>query len=220
MTQAAIPTARDKGLIACERCGLLWPMSGEHSPCGRCGHKLSSRNTGSIQRVWAWWLAGLMCYIPANLYPMLVTDMLTSHSASTIVQGAIEIAHHGDLPIALVILIASVAIPFAKFAAVAYLALSIRPLGRFRARASAHRRHQLYELVEYIGRWSMIDVFVVAILSALVQLNAAASIHPGPAAVTFALSVIFTMLSAQAFDSRMIWDVSPDAAPTLKEETP
>ncbi len=99
-------------------------------------------------------------------------------------------------------LVASVAIPIGKFVAIAYLALNLGDA----ARLKAHRRQQLYELVEFIGRWSMIDVFVVAILASLVQLDVVATVQPGPAALTFALSVIFTMLSAKSFDSRMIWD--------------
>ena len=111
-------------------------------------------------------------------------------------------AAHGSYGIAFVILLASVGIPLAKFAAIAFLALSVRRGSNM----DPDRRQGLYEVVEYIGRWSMIDVFVVAILSSLVQLNIIVTITPGPAALTFALSVIFTMLSAQAFDSRMIWD--------------
>lgn len=133
---------------------------------------------------------------------MLVTKTLIGRSDSTIVGGAVELALHGAYGIAFVILVASVAIPIAKFVAVAYLALAVgRGWGGNRL-----RRMQLYELVEFIGRWSMIDVFVVAILSALVQLSVVASITPGPAALAFALSVVFTMLSARSFDSRMIWD--------------
>jgi len=155
-----------------------------------------------MQRVWAWWIAGLIAYVPANLYPMLVTSTLLSAQQSTIVGGAVELAESGSWGVAAIILIASVAIPVGKFFAIAFLALSIRG----QRRHSDHRRHRLYELVEFIGRWSMIDVFVVAILSALVQLGSLVTIHPGPAAVTFALSVVFTMLSAQSFDSRLIFD--------------
>ena len=156
----------------------------------------------SLQRVWAWWIAGLICYVPANLYPMLVTRTLGSVTDSTIVGGAVDLAHHGAYGVAAIILIASVLIPVGKFLAIAYLALSVRR----GSQVSSSRRHHLYEIVEFIGRWSMIDVFVVAILSSLVQLSFAASIRPGPAALTFALSVVFTMLSAQSFDPRLIWD--------------
>ncbi|MBM9593447.1 paraquat-inducible protein A [Rhodobacteraceae bacterium MCCB 386] len=200
MSAEALTSAREAGLVGCTRCTRVWPRGTR--VCGRCGGALHSRRPQSLQRVWGWWFAGLICYIPANLYPMLRTRTLLTVQEDTIVGGAIELATHGALAVALIVLIASVAIPVAKFMAIAYLALN---LGH-RARLTAHRRQQLYELVEFIGRWSMIDVFVVAILSSLVQLNAIATINPGPAAFTFALSVIFTMLSAQSFDSRMIWD--------------
>ncbi len=195
-----IMTARDQGLVACQRCTRVWPMGTE--TCARCGTSLQSRDWRSLQRVWAWLVVGMICYIPANMFPMLRTKVLFSTSDSTIVEGAVELAQHGNLLVALVILVASVAIPLGKFVAIGYLALSVRNPERLRRK----QRHRLYHFVEFIGRWSMIDVFVVAILSALVQLNFAASIRPGPAAITFALSVIFTMLSALSFDSRLIWD--------------
>lgn len=157
----------------------------------------------------------MMCYIPANLFPMLSTRMLAQTSESTIVGGAIELAHHGSFGIAFVVLFASVAIPIGKFAVIAILAIGVRQGSRL----SQLRRHQLYEVVEYIGRWSMIDVFVVAILSSLVQLGALAAITPGKASLFFALSVIFTMFSAQSFDSRMIWDSDAEEPETVPAPT-
>lgn len=188
------------GLVTCTSCARVWPMD-QHS-CDRCGHRLQSRQAGSLQIVWAFWLTGLLAYIPANLYPMLITQTLVGTQSSTIVGGAIQIAQHGDWGIAGIVLFASLVIPVAKFAAIAYLALAVQQ-GTVH---ETHRKQHLYEIVEFVGRWSMIDVFVVAILSALVQLSVVASIHPGPAALTFALSVIFTMLSARSFDPRLIWD--------------
>lgn len=202
-----VTTARQMGLVACTRCTKVWP--GETERCGRCGHRMQSRDPGSLQRAWAWWVVGLICYIPANTYPMLSTRTLVSKSEDTIVGGAVELAHHGSYGIAIVILVASVLIPIGKFAVIAALAIGVRR----GTRMSQLRRHQLYEVVEYIGRWSMIDVFVVAILSSLVQLGALASIAPGKASLFFALSVIFTMLSAQSFDSRMIWDRDTEPTP-------
>lgn len=196
-------TAKDAGLVTCRVCSKVWPI--EETRCGRCGSALQSRDTGSLSRVWAWWAAGLLCYVPANMYPMLVTETLTSRSSDTIIAGAIEIAKHGDIPIALIVLIASVVIPVSKFAAIAYLAWTVQR----RSHHSILGRMKLYEVIEFIGRWSMVDVFVVAILSALVQLSVVASIQPGPAVLTFALSVIFTMLSAKSFDTRLIWDALP-----------
>lgn len=200
-TPGKVTTARDLGLVACTRCTHGWPLGTQR--CGRCGHKLVSRDRLSLQRVWAFWVMGLICYIPANVYPMLRTRTLFTVEESTIIAGAVELAQHGAWGVAGIILFASVVIPLAKFWAVAYLAISVKQ----RATASYHQRQRLFELVEYIGRWSMIDIFVVAILSSLVQLKSLASVNPGPASFFFALSVIFTMLSAQAFDSRMIWDV-------------
>ena len=194
-------TAREAGLVACRRCTRVWPMGTER--CSRCGSRLQSRDRSSLQKVWAWWFAGIIAYIPANTYPMLETRTLVYNQGDTIVGGVIELAKHGSYGIAFVILLASVGIPLAKFLAIAFLALSVQR----RDAIAPERRQQLYEVVEYIGRWSMIDVFVVAILASLVQLNIVVTITPGPAALTFALSVIFTMLSAQAFDSRMIWDL-------------
>jgi len=197
-------TAREAGLVSCTRCTRAWPI--ETKICGRCGATLVSRDRSSLQRVWALWLVGIMCYIPSNIYPMLHTKQLFSVTESTIIGGAVELAQYGSYVVAGIILFASVVIPLGKFWAIAFLAVSVKQKGGF---ASRHRL-LMYEVVEYIGRWSMIDIFVVAILSALVQLQGLVSISPGPAAFFFALSVIFTMLSAQAFDPRMIWDAKTD----------
>jgi paraquat-inducible protein A len=200
-------TARDAGLVGCSICGRVHPVSA--SVCLRCGAALSSRDPYSLQKVWAWLVAGIITFIPANTYPMLVTETLGSESRSTLLGGVLELMHHGSFGIAAIVFFASIVIPGSKFMAIAYLALGIgRP-----HRLSTHRRHQIYELVEFVGRWSMIDVFVVAILTALVQLGSAASIHPGIAAVSFALSVVFTMLAAQSFDPRLVWDADKDTRP-------
>ncbi len=193
-------TARAANLVACRSCGTLAPMG--QPACHRCHAALSSREPDSLSRVWAWLTAGVILYIPANIYPMLLTKTLGSQEESTIVGGAIELVHYGAYFVAFIVLFASVAIPVAKFFAIGLLAWSVQRGSRL----SGHRRMQLYEVTEFIGRWSMIDVFVVAILTALVQLGFLASINPGPAAVCFALSVVFTMLSAQSFDPRLIWD--------------
>ncbi|MEO8242336.1 MAG: paraquat-inducible protein A [bacterium] len=205
--QAEFLTAREAHLVGCRTCGRVWPLG--TTLCGRCGAKVQSRETGSLQRVWAWLLAGLICYIPANLYPMLNTDTLLEQSQNTIIGGAVDLLKHGNYGIAIIVFVASVVIPIGKFFAIAYLAILIanprRPGGR-------HHLKMLH-VVEFIGRWSMVDVFVVAILSALVQLGTVASIHPGPAAASFALSVACTMLAAQSFDPRMIWNDRITATP-------
>lgn len=158
--------------------------------------------------MWAWLIAGMITFIPANVYPMLLTNTLVENAESTILSGVVELVHHGSYGIAAIVFVASIIIPLWKFGAIAYLAASIQR----KSTLNQHQRHRLFVAVEFIGRWSMIDVFVVAILSALVQLGTVASINPGIAAVNFALSVVFTMLSAQSFDARMIWDVDRAAA--------
>ncbi len=193
-------TARAAGLVGCRNCGRVHARGTPH--CARCGSRLSSREDGSLQMVWAWLIAGLIAYIPANIYPMLLTKSLGHHAESTIVGGVFDLVDHGSYGIAAIVFTASIIIPVGKFFAIAYLAWIVGRPGRTRG----HRHTRLYEVVEFIGRWSMIDVFVVAILSALVQLDFAATINPGIAAVSFALSVAFTMLSALSFDPRLIWD--------------
>ncbi|HMB13879.1 MAG TPA: paraquat-inducible protein A [Roseovarius sp.] len=202
-----VKTAREQGLVGCTRCTRPSPAGTPH--CPRCGSRLQSRDAMSLQKVWAWWLVGLGCYIPANVYPMLETRTLVGTQSDTIVGGAVDLARHGNWGVAMIILVASVLIPVGKFVVLAGLAIGVR----HGPQISEAWRHRLYEVVEYIGRWSMIDVFVVAILSALVQLQALATITPGRASLFFALSVIFTMLSAQSFDSRLIWDSAKGARP-------
>ncbi|MEO0387602.1 MAG: paraquat-inducible protein A [Pseudomonadota bacterium] len=198
-------TARRAGLVACTQCTRVQRPA---KNCERCAAPLHAREYMGLQRVWAWLTVGLLLYIPANTYPMLLTSTLGSTSAITILGGVVELVQYGSYFIALIVFVASVAIPVMKFAVIAYLALSLKQM----VPISAHQRLVLFEVVEFIGRWSMIDVFVVAILSALVQLGFVATVNPGPAAACFALSVVFTMLSAQSFDPRLIWDAS--------EETP
>jgi paraquat-inducible protein A len=207
-------TARAAGLVACTRCTRVWPIG--TPACARCGSRLVSRDPRSLSRVWAWWVAGVMAYVPANLWPMLRTRTLAYDQSDTILGGAMELLRHGAWAVGIIIILASVVIPIAKFIAIAALARAVRR----GAVTPARTRHRIYEIVDYIGRWSMIDVFVVAILTALVQLSVVASIEPGPAALAFALSVIFTMFSAQAFDPRLIWDDPGPADPGPAETGP
>ncbi|MGR3434110.1 MAG: paraquat-inducible protein A [Shimia sp.] len=193
-------TARDAGLVGCRHCTRVCDASDVR--CPRCGGRLVGRDPGATQRVWAWWVAGVLFFIPANVYPMLITTTVGRASEATIVGGVIELANYGALGVAVIVFVASILIPVGKFVAIAYLALVVRKSHTIKPKSLLH----LYEFVEWIGRWSMIDVFVVAILVALVQFDLLATINPGIAAVCFALSVVFTMLSALSFDSRAIWD--------------
>ena len=204
---APLTTARSAGRVACRSCGLVAPL--QHRSCARCGAALRSRDAQSLQKVWAFWIAGLVAYIPANIYPMLRSTELFRTKESTIAGGVVDPIHYGDYAVAAIVFVASIVIPVGKFVAVAWLAVILaRPHDQ-----DTRRLRFVHEIVEFIGRWSMIDVFVVAILSALVQFETFATINPGIAAISFAVSVVFTMLSAQSFDSRLIWD-------RLKEGTP
>jgi paraquat-inducible protein A len=200
-------TARAAGLVGCRTCGRV--SRAGTARCPRCGSVLHGREPASLQRVWAWLIVGLIAYVPANTYPIMVTNFLGSRLESTIIGGVIDLAHHGAWGLAAVVGLASIGIPVTKFLAIGYLSWSIQ----FRVSMPVHRRIHLYEAVEFIGRWSMIDVFVVAILVATVQLGFLASIEPGPAAVFFALAVIFTMISAQALDPRLLWDRTEEGHP-------
>lgn len=199
-------TARKAGLISCTVCGRL---DHPRETCVRCGSALHSREPLSYQRSLAFLIAGMIFFIPANLYPMLITRTLGSEQKSTIIGGVIDLVHYGSYFVAIVVGVASILIPLAKFAVIGMLLASIRKAWQ----TDPHQRLHLYEITEFIGRWSMIDVFVVAILVALVQLDFVASVNPGIAAISFALSVIFTMLAAQSLDQRLIWDSMNESEP-------
>jgi len=193
-------TARRAGLVGCTRCGRVHHK--DVDTCTRCGSSIQSRDTFALQRVWAWLIAGLIAYIPANLYPMLSMTQFGRPNESTIIGGVIELLTYGDLWVPFIVFFASVAIPIGKFIAIGYLAISVRRGVETRSIGRLH----MFEIVEFIGRWSMIDVFVVAILSALLQINFVVSVTPGIAAFSFTVSVVCTMIAAQSFDPRAIWD--------------
>lgn len=199
-------TAAPQGLTGCPTCGLINrlddPGQGE---CLRCGERLHARLPHSQQRTWALLAAAAVMYIPANVYPIMTTTSLGQSSPSTIVGGVVELIQMGSWPIAVVIFMASVIVPVGKLMALAWLCLVVRRSSEL----NALTRTRLYRLTEFIGRWSMVDVFVVAILVALIRAGALMSITPGPAALAFGAVVILTMLAAMTFDPRLIWD-SPE----------
>lgn len=197
-------TAKSKGLVGCMRCAQVWPEQAER--CGRCGARLASRRDKSLIWVWVWWALGAVAYVPAMALPMLETRMLLSKTEDTILGGAMQLAQHGAWGVAAIVIVASVLIPVAKFAAIATLARSVHRQKPLRA----GWQHRILHIVEFIGRWSMVDVFVVAVLSSLVQFSIIATVKPGPAALAFAVSVVCTMFSAQSLDARLIWDLDED----------
>ncbi|MEM9739364.1 MAG: paraquat-inducible protein A [Pseudomonadota bacterium] len=193
-------TAREQGLALCRTCRTLTDKPGE--TCTVCGRKTRLRNGRSLEFVWAFWIAGIIAYIPGNLMPIMITQSVAGESPSTIMSGVISLIHHGSYEIAAVIFIASIVVPVTKFGVIAWLTLSIQRGWNI----SEHRRHFAHDAVEFVGRWSMIDVFVVAALAALIQVGGLMSILPGPGVDAFAMSVIFTMFSAMSLDPRLIWD--------------
>lgn len=196
--------------VGCHTCSQLNPMpTTAHAKCSRCGSVLHLYNPNrSLQRAWALLITAMVFYIPANLFPIMYTVSLGFSEGSTIMGGVVLLWQLGSYPIAMVIFLASVVIPLAKIFSLFWLFFRARR-SPDRSSKKAIQRLRLYRMTELIGRWSMIDIFVVAILVALVQLQNLMAIFPGPAALSFAAVVVFTMLSAMSFDPRIFWS-SPD----------
>jgi len=197
-------TAASQGVIGCATCGLInRPDADTRKPrCKRCHERLHLRYPHSLQRTWALLAAAIVMYIPANLYPIMTTTSLGNESPSTIIGGVVELIQMGSWPIALVIFVASVIVPVGKLVALVWLCLVVSRSSEL----NAHNRTVIYRVTEFIGRWSMVDVFVVAILAALIRAGSLMSITPGPAALAFGGVVVLTMLAAMMFDPRLIWD--------------
>lgn len=200
MRPLASDTASARGLACCHVCLKLNP-SAENS-CELCGASLHIRLPDSRQRTLALTITAALLYIPANVMPIMTTVQLGNATESTIVGGILLLIHHRSYPIAAVIFVASVIVPIAKLLSLAWLSWSISG-----THGVAHRqRTRLYRMTEVIGKWSMTDVFVVSVLVALIQLGGLLVIRPGPAALAFGAMVIVTMLAAESFDPRLIWD--------------
>ncbi|MGE5255765.1 MAG: paraquat-inducible protein A, partial [Hyphomicrobiales bacterium] len=170
--------------------------------CPRCGAALHSRKPNSIARTWALIMAAFIFYIPANVLPITIVTSLGAVQSDTILSGVLYFIKTGMWPIALVIFVASIFVPLLKLIMLTFLVLSVQQRWRWRPKD----RTRLYRITEAVGRWSMVDIFVVTILVALVNLGALASIQAGPAAVYFAAVVVITMFAAMSFDPRLIWD--------------
>jgi len=205
---AAVVSAARAGLVSCTTCGLLSRPADAAQPgyCPRCGARLVWRRHNAIQYTWALIIAGAICYIPANVLPVLSTTALGSTEADTIIGGVIFLYASGSWPLALIVLVASVMIPLGKLVALAYLLITVQR-GSVK---NTHDRTRIYDLVEFVGRWSMLDVFVDAFVVALVQLDPLMSVQPGLGVVFFMAVVVLTMLAAQSFDPRLIWDAGRD----------
>jgi paraquat-inducible protein A len=193
-------TAAAEGLACCHVCTKL-AAEASHE-CPRCGAALHLRKPDSLQRTIALIVTAVVLYIPANVLPIMTTDQLGQATDSTIIGGIVLLIHHGSYPIAAVIFVASVLVPISKLLSLSWLCWSVA-----RHQPTSHReRTRLYRATELVGKWSMTDVFVVAILVALIQLGGLLRITAGSAAIAFGGVVIVTMLAAESFDPRLIWD--------------
>ena len=199
-------TAAAEGLAICHTCYKLAPVS-KHK-CPRCGAALHLRKTDSLQRTVALVVTATLLYIPANVLPIMTTTILGTAEPSTILGGVVILIHHGSIPIAAVIFLASVLIPTGKLMAITWLCWSVAR----KQKTSMKERARMYRVVEFVGKWSMTDVFVVAILVGLIQLGGLLSITAGSAAIAFGGVVVVTIVAAQAFDPRLIWDQAGDEA--------
>jgi len=193
-------TAASQGLASCHLCFKL--ADANLHLCPRCGAALHLRKSNSIGRTLALLFTACILYIPANILPIMVTDQLGQPTPSTIIGGVVLLLDMGSVAIAGVIFFASVMIPSTKLAMMFYLCWSVRN-GR---PETVRQRTVLYRITEFIGKWSMIDVFVVAILVALINLTNLIVIHPGTATIAFASVVMVSMLAAESFDPRLMWD--------------
>lgn len=209
MNATALPRARDAGLIGCHVCGMVCrAVSGDAVvACPRCGSTLHARKPASYARTWALLIAALLMYIPANVLPIMRTASLGDVDDNTILSGIVELWVKGSPGLAVIVFCASIMVPTLKFLALGTLLITSR-----RGSAWARRqRTQLYRAVELIGYWSMLDVFVVALLTALVRFGLFSLVEPLPGVVFFGLTVVLTMLASMCFDPRLIWDGQEDS---------
>ncbi|NUU02029.1 paraquat-inducible protein A [Herbaspirillum robiniae] len=200
--QAQVTNAADIDVIGCHHCGTVWQGARQGDRCGVCDAPLHVRKIDSLNRTWALLIAACIMYIPANLMPVMVTRTLFDEQRDTILSGVIYFWTSGEWGLALVVFVASFLVPLFKLAALIILVLSAR------RRSSWQRlqRAKMYRVIETIGRWSMLDVFVVSVLTGLVKIHGFADVHAGIGIAAFGAVVVLTMLASLAFDPRLIWD--------------
>jgi paraquat-inducible protein A len=198
--------AAASGLQRCSSCEQLWPIldlpAGARVNCRRCGARLNRRKPNSLARSWALLIAAAVCYVPANVLPVMVVAGPGGSEADTILSGVQAMFAAGWYVVGALIFFASVTVPVLKLLSLFGLLVSIKRRSRWNPR----ERTRLYRVVEFIGRWSMLDMFVVSLTVALVQLGVVANVEPGIGASFFAAVVVLTIFAASSFDPRLIWD--------------
>ncbi|MDR9754201.1 paraquat-inducible protein A [Pseudomonas sp. SZMC_28357] len=196
--------AIDAGILICTECHELNKQEADTDgqECTRCGARVHGRRPNSVARTWALLVTAAILYIPANVLPIMTVVSLGQGDPSTIMSGVIQLAQHGMIPIAAVVFVASILVPTFKLVGIALLLFSVQR----RQPLSARQRIWMYRFIKFIGRWSMLDIFVIAILVAVVNFGRLANVEANLGAVAFASVVILTMLAAVTFDPRLIWD--------------
>lgn len=197
-----VKTAKQAGLGHCLKCHRLNVIKEKNQRCSCCNGKISLRKYRSLEYTTAWTLAAIIAFFPANLYPIMVFNTLGSNESSTILSGIKTFIQLDMYPVALIVFIASFIVPLGKMLGLTILIVSVK----FGSKVEPKQRTLLYHLVEFLGPWSMLDVFVVALMAAVVNLGFITSIEVGPGISYFALMVIFTMFAAESFDPRLLWD--------------
>jgi paraquat-inducible protein A len=199
---APVPTAASLGLMACPHCAAVWRDAQEGEACGRCGTHLHTRKPHSLMRTWAFLISACIMYIPANLLPVMITRTLFGAQYDTILSGVIYFWVSGAYGLAAIVFIASFLVPLFKLAVLFLLVVTAQRGSTWRQ----HERAKLYHIIEIIGRWSMLDVFVVSLLTGLVQIQGFAVITAGVGIAAFGSVVVLTMLASLSFDPRLTWD--------------
>jgi paraquat-inducible protein A len=199
---AVVATAVARGLLGCECCGLVSEAGPGVPRCPRCGFALHARKPNSLQRTSAYLLAAVVLYVPANALPIMTTaSVILGRESHTILGGIVELWQTGSFDLALVVFIASIAVPILKIVSLAMLVLTADRKSHWRQT----ERASLYRLIETVGHWSMLDVFVVVLLVGMVRFGAFATVEPGPGLLAFGGVVVLTMLASASFDPRLIW---------------
>jgi paraquat-inducible protein A len=195
-------TAARLGLLNCETCSMLNRAAPGRDACARCGTRLHARLPASVTRTWAYLIAAAILYVPANTMPVIESGSLFLSQSDTIMSGVRYLWRTGSHVLAIIIFVASVLIPAGKLVSLMGLLLAVQRGSRRNPLALT----RIYRATHYIGRWSMVDIYVGAMLVGLVQFKAFATIVPGPGAVYFAAVVVLTMLASSSFDPRLMWD--------------
>ncbi len=199
-------TASRAALISCPTCQLVSRVrrvSGNVFPlCRRCGGRLFRRKPHSLSRTWALIISAYILYIPANAYPVMTVISFGQGEPDTILSGVQSLIASGWWPLAVLVFFASIIVPLIKLLGLTYLVASVQ----YQWQRYPKTRTMLYRITEAVGRWSMIDIFMISILVALVRLEAIATVEPGVGATAFAAVVVLTMFAAMSFDPRLIWD--------------